>query len=40
MTRNAPGSKPRGADESISPSSLPVIVPQRPIARNDHRGSD
>jgi hypothetical protein len=40
MMQNAPGSKPRGADESISSSSLPVIVPQRYIARTDHRGSD
>jgi hypothetical protein len=40
-TRNAPGQEmPRGADDLISPSSLPVIVPQRYIARTDHRGSD
>jgi hypothetical protein len=31
---------PGAVRESISPSSLSVIIPQRYIARTDHRGSD
>jgi hypothetical protein len=35
-----PRPEPGATCESISASSLLVILPQRPIARSDHRGGD